>query len=209
MLGRTDVAMDGAQTRRAGSTPPAGATSAVPPRRGRFRPLRRLTDDELAAAVAAGDARAFGVVFERFHQPIYRYCLSILHDQELAADALQNTMIAALRGLEGEERAIALRPWLYRIAHNQSISLIRRRRDEEPFEEGAVAGAGAVAALPAGLDSSTRARVEELMADLRELPEQQRSALLLRELTGLEYDEVATTLSITPNGARQAVFKAR
>src|SRR4051794_37502194 len=169
-VGTHGRAMDGAQTRRAGSTPPAGATSAVPPRRGRFRPLRRLTDDELAAAVAVGDQRAFGVIFERFHQPIYRYCLSILRDPELAADALQNTMIAALRGLEGEERAIALRPWLYRIAHNQSISLIRRRRDEEPFEEEALAAA---AALPAGLDGGTRERIEQLMADLRELPEQQ------------------------------------
>ena len=119
--------MDGATKRRATSRPSAGETSARRVRRRRFTPLRRLTDDQLAAAVAAGDERAFGVIFERYQQPIYRYCSSILRDPELAADALQNTMIAALRGLEGEERAIALRPRLYRIAHNQSISLIRRR----------------------------------------------------------------------------------
>src|SRR3954452_23214714 len=150
--------MEGAITRRAGTTPAAGETSARPPRRSRFRPMRRLTDDELAAAVAAGDQRAFGVVFERYHEPLYRYCLSILRDPELAADALQNTMIAALRGLEGEERAIALRPWLYRIAHNQSISLVRRRREEEPFSDEA-----AVAAVATGVDSATRARVAELL----------------------------------------------
>ena len=185
----------------------AGHTDVA--RRRRFRPLRRLSDDELAAAVAAGDRRAFGAIFERYHQPLFRYCASIVGDRDQAADALQNTMIAALRGLEGEERAIALRPWLYRIAHNQSISLIRRRRPEEPLDVETLDRLGAATAGATAADAATRERLQEMLGDLRELPEQQRSALLLRELTGLEYDEVGTALAITPNGARQAVFKAR
>src|SRR4051812_44931981 len=179
--------MDGAADTRTRRGSSAGPSSGPPPRRGRFRPVRRMTDDQLAAAAAAGDQRAFGLIFERYQQPLYRYCASIVRDPELAADALQNTMIAAMRGLEGEERAIALKPWLYRIAHNQSISLIRRRRDDEPLEEAALVTAAA------GVDSATRARLEELFADLRELPDQQRSALMLRELSGLEYEEVGST----------------
>src|SRR3954470_18257078 len=140
--------MDGPST-RAKDTPSQEVTPARPRRRVRFRPMRRMSDDELAAAVAAGDERAFTAIFERYHQPLYRYCHSILRDPELAADALQNTMIAALRGLEGEERAIALRPGLYRIAHNQSISLVRRRREEVPFSDEA-----AVAAAATGVDSA-------------------------------------------------------
>jgi len=181
--------MEGAKTRAAG----------------RFRPLRRLSDDDLTAAVAAGDQRAFGVVFERYHAPLYRYCAGILRDAELAADALQNTMLAAMRGLKSEERSIALRPWLYRIAHNESISLLRGRPTDERLSEDALARLG----VAPEVDGPTRARLMELLSDMRDLPEQQRAALLRRELNGLEYEEVGAALDITSNAARQAVFKAR
>src|SRR3954449_2234146 len=90
--------------------------------------LRLARDDRLARMAASGDSRAFAVIYERYHQPIYRYCHSILHDPDDAADALQNAMLKAMRGLVGSERDIALKPWLFRIAHNEAISLVRRRR---------------------------------------------------------------------------------
>lgn len=154
--------------------------------------------------VAAGDRRAFGTIFERYHEPLYRYCLSLLGHKELAADALQNTMIAALRGLQGEARSIALRPWLYRIAHAESVSLARGRLEEPPGEE-ALERLG----VGASVDTATRGRLDVLLVDLRSLPEGQQSALLLRELVGLEYEEVGSALEITADAARQAVLKAR
>ncbi|HEX2125817.1 MAG TPA: sigma-70 family RNA polymerase sigma factor, partial [Thermoleophilaceae bacterium] len=173
-------------------------------RRGRFTPLRRLSDDELAATAARGDDRAFAALFERMQEPLYRYCMSILGNPEEARDALQSAMLKAYRALRGETREIAVRPWLYRIARNESISALRGRRPLGDLEE-----AVGVAAAGADVDAAARERLSELVADLRSLPERQRSALVLRELSGLDYEELGAALDISPNAARQTVFKAR
>src|SRR5688572_24933164 len=88
--------------------------------------LRLLGDERLARLASGGDRAAFAVIFDRYHQRLFAYCTSILHDRDDAADAVQSTMLRAMRALEGEERDIAVRPWLYRIAHNESITLLRR-----------------------------------------------------------------------------------
>jgi DNA-directed RNA polymerase specialized sigma24 family protein len=88
--------------------------------------LRLLGDDRLARRAAEGDGQAFAALYQRHHQALYRYCRGILGNAEDAADALQNTMMAALRALPGERREIHVKPWLFRIAHNESISLLRR-----------------------------------------------------------------------------------
>src|SRR6476646_6391615 len=95
---------------------------------------RLLSDERLTRRAVGGDERAFAAIFERYHQLLYRYCLAILGNPEDAQDALQNTMVRALRALPRQERSISLRPWLYRIAHNESIDLLRRRRVTEPFD---------------------------------------------------------------------------
>src|SRR4051794_39244891 len=91
---------------------------------------RQMTpsDDRLARRAADGDERALAAIFQRYHQSLYRFCLAIVGDPHDAQDALQNTMVKVLRALPGEERRIELKPWLYRIAHNESIEVLRRRR---------------------------------------------------------------------------------
>jgi RNA polymerase sigma factor (sigma-70 family) len=170
------------------------------------RPMRLLTRNEakLARLAAAGDERAFAAIYERYHQELYRYCRALLGDGHEAEDALQNTMASALRALPGESRRIELRPWLYRVARNESISLLRRRRAVAEAEE------SNLPAQPAA-DASfeTRERLRSLVADLGALPERQRSALVMRELSGLSNEEIATALAISPAAARQVVYEAR
>lgn len=168
-------------------------------------PLKLAGDDRLADLAAAGDERAFAAIFERHHQALYRYCRSITQNAEDAADALQSTMLRALRALPGEKRTIALKPWLFRIAHNESITLLRRRR---PQAEVGDEVPGLMAAGPE-VGADVRARVQALFEDLRELPERQRSALVMRELSGLSYDEIAAALRTSTGAATQAVFGAR
>src|SRR4051812_22544846 len=167
--------------------------------------LRVMSDEHLARLAAEGDRAAFGVVFHRYHQDLYRYCLSLLRDPEDAADALQSTMLRALRALEGETRAIALRPWLYRIAHNESVDLLRRRAPREESGHGIQAAMGWD--VEAGAEA--RARLQQVLLDLRELPERQRGALLMRELAGLEYHQIAAALDTSAAAAKQAVYEAR
>src|ERR1044072_7194379 len=109
-----------------------GMASLSTPRSPTARPpgfaLRLLSDDRLAKQAAAGPAGAMAAIVERHHQALHRYCYAIVGNEHDAADALQNTMIKALRSLPGETRSIALRPWLYRVAHNEPGTPLRARR---------------------------------------------------------------------------------
>jgi RNA polymerase sigma factor (sigma-70 family) len=163
-----------------------------------------LSDQRLVQRAAGGEERAFAAIFDRYHRPLYRYCLAIVGDSQDAQDALQNTMIKVLRALPGEEREIKLKPWLYRIAHNESVDLLRRRRDTSELDAELAATGPALAD-----EASSRERLRQLLADLDELPERQRGALVMRELAGLDFDSIATALDTSSAVARQTIYEAR
>ena len=157
----------------------------------------------LSRRAKRGERSAFEEIFRTHHQELYRYCLAILRDRDDAEDALQATMAAALRSLPGESRRIEVRPWLFRVAHNESISMLRRRRDEAGEEELADR-----TALPHDSEIATRERLRSLVADLGELPERQRSAIVMRELSGLSYGEIASILGCSEATVRSHVSRA-
>jgi RNA polymerase sigma factor (sigma-70 family) len=158
----------------------------------------------MSRLAARGDRRALAAIYDRFHQPLYRYCYSILRDAEDAADALQNTMAKVLHALPGEKREIALKPWLYRIAHNEAIEILRRRRPHAELRE-----ATHLAGPALEEHSEQRRRLSELVRDISTLPERQRGALLMRELSGLSYGEIAQAFATTSAVAKQSVYEAR
>src|SRR5690348_5503886 len=86
--------------------------------------LGLLGDDRLAKLAAGGSTSAFAAIYKRHHQAIYRYCLSIVGNEHDARDALQETMTSALHAITGSEREIALKPWLFRIAHNEAVTVL-------------------------------------------------------------------------------------
>ncbi len=165
---------------------------------------RVLSDDRLARRAVEGDERAFSAIFGRYHQSLYRYCLAIVGDSQDAQDALQNTMVKVLGALPGEERRIQLKPWLYRIAHNESIELLRRGRETRQLDpELGAAGSGLAE------EAASRERLRQLISDLDELPERQRGALVMRELAGLDFAEIGTALGTSSAVARQTLYEAR
>src|SRR3954447_8113986 len=139
--------------------------------------LRLRTEGALRSRAARGDAAAFTAVYERHHQALYRYCRSILRHDEDAQDALQSTMTRAFAALQDEQRDFELRPWLFRIAHNEAVSILRRRRDTDELDEQPALGE-----LEAR--GAEREQLRLLQLDLPDRPERQRAALILRELTG-------------------------
>ena len=177
--------------------------AANPVRRLRVMPLQTLSDERLAELAGIGHSDAFGTLYERYRDALARYCRSIVRDPEDAGDALQNTMVSVLRALQVRGPHGPLRPWLYRIAHNESISILRRRRPHEELS------ADTPDRVDTELASLAKYRVESLMSDLRTLPENQRGALVMRELAGLEYDEIGDALDISAVSARKHVFEAR
>ena len=175
-----------------------------PPRRALPLRLARLGDERLAGLVATGNERAFAALYERYHQQLYRYCRSIVHSDADAQDALQSTFAGALVALQRGQRNAPLRPWLFRIAHNETISLLRRRHPTTELTEREEPAADSTEER-----AETRARLTQLVADLQVLPERQRSALVMRELSGLSHEEIATALATTVGAAKQAIFEAR
>ncbi|HEV2726923.1 MAG TPA: RNA polymerase sigma factor, partial [Solirubrobacterales bacterium] len=165
---------------------------------------RLLSDQRLTRRAAGGDERAFAAIFHRYHQALYRFCLTIVGNPEDAGDALQNTMVKVLRALPGEERKIELKPWLYRIAHNESIDLLRRRRETRELDVEQVAPGYGLAE-----DAETREQLRRLIVDLRELPDRQRDVLVMRELAGFDFEEIGTALDTTGAVVRQTLYEAR
>ena len=173
---------------------------------GPWRPtsLGLLGDERLARHAGAGDAQAFAIVYERYHHALYRYCRSILRNDADAQDALQSTFASAFAALRTGQRDAPMRPWLFRIAHNESISALRRRRPAFELSAASEQGTASVEDEVAG-----RAEIYLLLRDLRELTDRQRSALVLRELSGLSHEEIAIALGTTVGGAKQMIFEAR
>jgi RNA polymerase sigma factor (sigma-70 family) len=172
----------------------------------RWTPRRLLpaSDDRLAQMVGSGHEEAFTALYNRYHQRLYRYCRSMLGNDSDAQDALQSTLAGAFAALAQGRRAAPVRPWLYRIAHNESISIMRRRRPEVEITEAHITPAASAAEI-----AEERSRLAGLMADLAALTERQRAALVMRELGGLSHAEIATALTIDMPAAKQTIFEAR
>lgn len=167
-------------------------------------PGRLCSDERLAKLVSGGSERALAMLYERHHQALYRYCRSILRDHDDAQDALQSTMTRAFAALRSRERELAVRPWLFRIAHNEAVSILRRRRPNDCLAD---------EHLPSDVSVERtvdqRERLQLLVADLNALPVRQRAALLMRELSGLPIEEIAIALSVSTGVAKQTIFEAR
>ena len=121
--------------------------------------LRLLAETRFRSRAMRGDAAAFAAVYDRHHQALYRYCRSLLRDDHDAQDALQNALTRAFAALQTEERDFELRPWLFRIAHNEAITLLRQRRGTATLNESAPALGAASATLRnlAAISKSPRA----------------------------------------------------
>jgi RNA polymerase sigma factor (sigma-70 family) len=166
--------------------------------------LRHESDERLVALTRAGSERAFAEITRRYQRPLRVYC-SRLVGPERAQDAVQQALLQAFLSLRDRApREIALRPWLYRIAHNCAIDLIRMGSWEH---EQLDLESDGVPQPPALLEQKEELRC--LIAGMRRLPDAQRQALTLRELEGCSYAEISARLGHTGSGVRQLIFRAR
>ena len=166
-----------------------------------------LCDESLARRVGEGDERAFEHLYARYRPRLQRYCASILRQPEDAEEALQSVMLRAYLSLAGEgRRDVAVRPWLYRIAHNQCVDMLRRRPAQAPsaFTGDEVHNAPSV---PERVQMADDLRT--LRRDLLALPIEQRGALVLRELSGLSHMQIGSVLDETASGVKQLIYQAR
>ena len=171
-------------------------------------PLLRLrSDEQLVSLFRAGNEDAFRVIHDRYRSRMLAYTRQMLAATPGdAEDAVQEIFVRAYAGLRTSGRDLALRAWLYRIAHNRCVDELRRPR---PIVVEEIEGL----AQASGVDPHDRAEEREalarLIADVRRLPEQQRSALLMRELGGMPYADVSGALGVTVPAVKSLLVRAR
>jgi RNA polymerase sigma factor (sigma-70 family) len=170
-------------------------------------PLLRLrSDEQLVALFRAGNEDAFRTIHDRYRARLHAYVRQMLGgSQSDAEDALQDVFLRAYNALRSNERDIALRAWLYRVAHNRCIDHLRRPvpPPADVFD---------VSRPPAADPSTATERREELrrlVQDVRRLPEQQRSVLLMREMDGLSYADLAAALDVSVPAVKSLLVRAR
>lgn len=173
------------------------------------RSLQRERSDEwLAGRVGRMRPEPFEILFERHWPEIARYCASQLGCRDQGADAAQDAMLSAYAHLRRSPGTVAFRPWLYSVARNTCIDRLRQRTARPQTAE-----------LPSDDDGSAladqadpleiRERLRTLVADLHALSHRQRSALLMREVSGLGHSVIAQELGTTPGRAKALLFEAR
>jgi RNA polymerase sigma factor (sigma-70 family) len=183
-------------------------TVAIPPPMafGPWRSKRLLalaSEDALIEQIRRGNEVAFSVAFERHAAGLLGFCRHMVGSPEEAEDAVQHTFAAAFRDLaRAGEREVALTPWLYAIARNRCVSMLRSRHEHAVLDFD----------IPTeGLAEQVqrRADLRDLLRDLRDLPEEQRAALLLSEAGALSHAEVADVLGCDVANVKSLVFRAR
>jgi RNA polymerase sigma factor (sigma-70 family) len=165
--------------------------------------LRLASDQRLVEQVRAGSERAFEALFDRHHRPVLAFCRHMLGSKEEAEDVVQLTFLAAYRDLGHAEAPAALRPWLYAIARHRCLSVLRARR-ERPVAEVTLPGTDRLAA-----EVSTREDLRAILADVAQLPDDQRAALVLAELGDVSHEEIARILACPREKVKALVFQAR
>src|SRR3954453_15224925 len=169
--------------------------------------LRLRSDEQLLALFRAGHDEAFRVLHDRYRQRLFAYVRQMLSScsRQDAEDVLQDVFVRAYGALRIDNREMNVRAWLYRVAHNRCIDHLRRpvppaaeifevsrKPLHDPVEE-----------------AQRRDDLRRLVADVGQLPEQQRSALLMREIDGMTYADLAAALDVTVPAVKSLLVRAR
>jgi RNA polymerase sigma factor (sigma-70 family) len=191
-IGRGPITTNGA------ILPAATLQLSAPPR------FARASDEQLARAAGRGDAAAFEALYERHHLPLLSFARHMVGGVHDAEDVVQHTFLAADRDLRAGKVPKAVRAWLYTVARNRCVSLLRARREAPGLPD-----AGTPSTENLAADVEQREDLRDLLADLRTLPDAQRAALLLAELGDLSHAEVAKVIGVRAGKVKALVFQAR
>jgi RNA polymerase sigma factor (sigma-70 family) len=180
--------------------------SHAPALRGRSPLLRLQSDERLIALTRRGQHAAFEALVQRYQSRLLAFCRHMLGSTEDAEDVLQEVFTSAFNAIRADERYINARPWLYRIARNRCLNHLRRpvpagQDSMDVFErDGGTTTADTV---------HKREEFRDIVTDVQALPETQRTALLLREMDALSYEQIALAMDTTVPSVKSLLVRAR
>ncbi len=177
----------------------------------------RMTDEAergLIAQAQAGDHRAFAALVRQYQDRVFRFILRLTGVRDEAMDLTQETFMKAHQALPGWRPQAQFRTWLFSIAHNAALDVLRRRQRIEFVSVSDLADAGMDHDLPDPARQpdqrlADRQSIELLERTLQELPAEHREILLLRELEDMSYSEIAATLGIAAGTVKSRLARAR
>jgi RNA polymerase sigma-70 factor (ECF subfamily) len=162
------------------------------------------TDADLVSRAQAGQLDAFEELVRRHRLGTYRVALRMLGDESDAEDATQDAFVQAWRNLAGFRADAAFSTWMYRIVTNRCLNMLRARRRTEPLPETQEAPASRPDRIAEG-----RWQVEDLTRAIGRLTPEQRAPLVLRELQGCSYEEIAEALDLSIPAVKSRLHRAR
>jgi RNA polymerase sigma factor (sigma-70 family) len=181
-------------------------TAVLPGLAGRSPLLRLKSDEHLIELTRKGQHGAFEALVQRYQSRLLAFCRHMLNSTEDAEDVLQEVFAASFNAMIADARPINARPWLYRIARNRCLNHLRR-----PVS----AGQDSMDVFERDCGTTTadtvhkREEFRQIVADVQDLPETQRTALLLREIDALSYDDIATAMDTTVPSVKSLLVRAR
>jgi RNA polymerase sigma-70 factor (ECF subfamily) len=179
-------------------------------------------DSKLLERVRGGERDAYRVLVERYQKRVYNLAYSLLKNREDAADIAQDAFVKAYRSLEGFKGDASFYTWIYRITNNLCIDFLRKagpaakvEYSEEMSDDSSAEAQAGVGVLSSRLGtnpqrSALRRELAEKMEEaLAQLPEKHRAILVLREVDGLSYEELAQVFEIPKGTVMSRLFHAR
>lgn len=170
-----------------------------------------MTDLDLVAAARAGDDRALEALIAKYTPSVYRFGMRMCRDPEDAKDVLQDTLLAAARGLRDFRGGSSLATWFYTVARSFCIKKRRKSKDAPPTTEPLDEGAREIPAHEAPPDEAAAGHELAHVLDqaLAKLDPAHREVLVLRDVEGLTAPEVAEVLGVSTDAVKSRLHRAR
>lgn len=158
------------------------------------------SDDELIRRVTQGDKEAFMVLYERYRERLFTYCCRMLGDRDTAKDALQDSFVKAFQNAAMYRAGTSVSAWLFRLTRNVCIDMLRARREHESIDD----------VEPVEWEQTSDVKLQEaLTEEIERLPEIYREAVILRDVQGHSYQEIAEITGTAISTVKFRIFKAR
>lgn len=168
--------------------------------------LRLQSDERIVALIRRGNDFAFETLVGRYRSRLLSFCNHMLGSMEDAEDVLQEVFAASYNAMKADDRPLNVRPWLYRIARNRCLNHLRKPRNTGMDSMDIYESVGGATTADRAHDNI---EFRELLGDVRNLPETQRTALLLREMGSLSYEQISETMDTTVPSVKSLLVRAR